>query len=528
MMYRKGLFMLQNKIFKAVFLLTGIWTIIIAGVFCVYNEDSWGWLSYVFLGSVVLSCLGLVLPQNFRKMIFFLLAFLLAVPGFLELESQLLYKTPLSYSSVLAILSTYGGEVRGLVGNFGVICLLPVLWLLFCLFLIFKARTNIRPNQKECVILLLLGCSAVGLCLSGFFKVPPKFVNLYQAVHDWIDFQKRSANLRPYKFFGIENLNSQKDGKLYVVVIGESVWRGAMSLYGHHYQTTPFMDEIKEQLYIFNDVVASGTTTQVMLNKILNFDNKGDYEGNLIDFFKSAGFKTYWLSAHARFGIADRYAHLVNHADYIKYINEKSYSQDLFGLRLDNELLPEMEKILADEAHDKVVFVHLLGSHNNSYKERYPKRYKSDSFGIRWLSAPLSFIEYLKSIHFTDQEVLKPLFEMVQRQKDKNSYVLYLSDHADDVSENWRDNACFCHFEASDSPRVYEIPFVLWFSEKYKQNNAEYVKNFASYVNRPYDSGHLIYSILDLSRLSHPKIDLTKSVFNQNFQLRKRAYDSMR
>lgn len=520
--------MLKKNLLPAIILLSVWWTMVVGGVFIFYNQGGWGWLGCIFVLSIFISLLWLVLPRNFRYLLFALIIFPLAIPGFLELESQVLFGASLSYSSVLAILNTYGKEVYDFVGNFGIKCWLPLLWLLFCLLSLFLVKIDLGLDRKRksalfclCVIIVLLsGFGAEALFL--------KFRPLYQAVADWIDFQKRSANLQPYVFDGITDLSKNGGKKLYVVVIGESVWRGAMSVYGYELETTPFMKKTKDELYIFNDVVSTGVTTQVMLNEILNFDGTGAYEGNIIDFFKSAGFKTYWLSAHARYGLADRYAHLVNHADYIKYINEQSYSQDLFGLRLDDELLPEMEKILADGAKDKIVFVHLLGSHNNRYAERYPENYRPDDFGFKRMAVPLRFIEYLKSIYFTDQKVLEPLFEMVRRYQTASSYILYLSDHADDVSEKWADEPCFCHFEATDKRRVYEIPFVLWLSEKYKRENAAYVKDFASYVNRPYESGDLIYSILDLSRLSHEKIDVTKSVFNQNFRLRKRAYDSMR
>lgn len=132
----------------------------------------------------------------------------------------------------------------------------------------------------------------------------------------------------------------------------------------------------------------------------------------------------------------------------------------------------------------------------------------------------------MKSVHFTDS-LLAKIYKQVKQQQDKSSYILYLSDHADEVSDNVEDGACFCHFDARNSRKAIEIPFVLWMSEKYKKENAVFAEKISGYLNRPYESSRAIYSILDLSRLYSQDTDVTKSIFNEKFQLRKRRYDSI-
>lgn len=536
--------MLKKSLLLTIVLLSIWWTMVIAGVFCFYNQGGWGWLGCILVLSVFICLLWLVLPRNFRYLLFALIIFPLAIPGFWELESQILYGTSLSYSSVLAILNTYSREIYDFVGNFGIKCWLPLLWLLFCLLSLLWVKIDLGLDWRKKSVLLCLSVAIVFFAGFGVAELSLKFSSLYQAAADWADFRKRSANVQAYAFDGIADLNKDNGKRLYVVVIGESAWRGVMSVYGYPKATTPFFDRIRNSLYVFNDVVSNASVTNVMLDKFLNFQDGEPYAGNLIDFFKSAGFKTYWLSAHARYGLFDRYAHLLNHVDEITYINEnrtlwtESVSSEW---SLDNELLPAFEAALEDKADKKVVFVHLMGSHGHDYRNRFFAGYEDENpifikhneevskyityehLRSKYL---IKFSDYTKSVHFTDSQVLKPLFDKVWAQKEVSSYVLYLSDHAEQVSGNPEDKACFCH--AQDVKQMHEIPFVLWLSEKYKRENAAYVKDFASYVNRPYESGDLIYSILDLSRLSHEKIDVTKSVFNQNFRLRKRAYDSMR
>lgn len=51
----------------------------------------------------------------------------------------------------------------------------------------------------------------------------------------------------------------------------------------------------------------------------------------------------------------------------------------------------------------------------------------------------------------------------------------------------------------------------MWVSDKYRHENAAFINSWNTDV--AYISDKTAYSIIDLMRMSHPLIDLTKSIF---------------
>ena len=86
--------------------------------------------------------------------------------------------------------------------------------------------------------------------------------------------------------------------------------------------------------------------------------------------------------------------------------------------------------------------------------------------------------------------------------------MLYLSDHGQDINDTKE-----CNLTARTWPNGYEVPFVVWISEKYRKDNAEFIKNWN--MNRKYVTDKTAYSLIDLARLSHPDIDLSNSIFSE-------------
>jgi heptose-I-phosphate ethanolaminephosphotransferase len=64
---------------------------------------------------------------------------------------------------------------------------------------------------------------------------------------------------------------------------------------------------------------------------------------------------------------------------------------------------------------------------------------------------------------------------------------------------------------------MYDIPFLLWQSEKYKQE-----EKIAFFPDRKYMIDDLFYSVADLLSISSNETDSTRSIFNRYFKERKR------
>ncbi|EFH7282865.1 sulfatase-like hydrolase/transferase, partial [Escherichia coli] len=89
----------------------------------------------------------------------------------------------------------------------------------------------------------------------------------------------------------------------YVVVIGESMRKDFMSLYGFSLDTTPFIDSIPKR-YISNYITTAINTT-LAVPRILSktSDNGSVYEqDNIVELANMAGLNTFWISSQGYSG----------------------------------------------------------------------------------------------------------------------------------------------------------------------------------------------------------------------------------
>ncbi len=60
---------------------------------------------------------------------------------------------------------------------------------------------------------------------------------------------------------------------------------------------------------------------------------------------------------------------------------------------------------------------------------------------------------------------------------------------------------------------MYDIPFVLWQSDKFKKDNSEFIFD----INRKYSTENLIFTISNLAKITFEEFDATKSIVNKSF-----------
>ncbi len=483
--------------------------------------------------SLLLTSVVLLLPRRRIRAAFFALFYTaLLIFNFIQIEHLILFGTKLSYSSALTMLNTDPQMILAFIGHFlgwktmgGILfCLFPFIWL-SVINIPYQLHVSLENQGKKIPVSALI--CLVALCLTvGYIRAHIKEYPFYDAdfaasYHDLKDFEKRSEKMKEFHLTDVAVQPSDKQ-QVHVIVIGESARREEMSVYGNVIRTTPFAESIRDSLYVFDNVTSWSAQTATMMEKLLTLseDEADRYkmwqEPSLIDFYNAAGFETYWISGHSMYGVFDNYSHLLKHVKHTTFINKhKNWNDGFKKHRFDSELLPAIEEALKDPAPRKVIFIHLMGSHIR-YKDRYPADYQSKNpeFKILENNAHPRYIEYVKSIHYTDW-MLSEIFKRVQKEKEASSFILYFSDHAEGVSLL---NACFCHADSKKDYEQLEIPFFLWLSDVYKQENAAYVEPFKEYLHRPYETNTWIHSILDLSRISHDKLDPKKSVFNPAFQ----------
>lgn len=361
------------------------------------------------------------------------------------------------------------------------------------------------------------------------------FLDFYRAYVncriDLVNFGKLAQERQSRAEYKVTEKSPATEPKVFVIVIGESLSKHHMSLYGYPRETNPWLKAQQNELLVFDNVVSGNVTTNTSLPMVLTFaDNKhpDDYftKPSIVDLFKSAGFTTYWITAQTFVnGTAESlYGTIAKTADSMKDCSfECVYKKDAGVLGPLDQTLNNFAK------KDIVIFVHLQGSHL-TYNERYPLdfNYFNDSFPFQTSLPQLSphqkqvINEYDNSVRYNDY-IVSSIINMV-KQKSLFSYVLYFSDHGDEVFD-FR-NVMF-HDPAIKSRYMCDIPFMLWRSDSYKK-----VVKVDEDITRPYSIEDVIYSISQLSGLSYKAYDSTKSVFSSFFKSKERLiggipYDSL-
>ncbi len=422
------------------------------------------------------------------------------VPALLTVGHQFLFNSPLNVNSVFSVFATNAREVITFLGLFTnkmlILIVVTALLLFFCV-----CRLCHKPGKG--VSNVGLGLCFVGICVLFFkLQVPLPLIPLINHYHVYKHIENDLISTQQSDHHYDSILGVTDTPQTYVIVIGESVYRGALSLYGYSRETTPFMDK-QQDLIVFQNVVSPHAVTMTSLQKALTLADDNDMspawkKGSLIQFLKDAGYKTYWISNQEEFGL---FANLVS--VLAQGADETSFPQ---GSNHDEALLPKFQKALADKANKKVIFVHLSGSHYE-YKDRYPK--KDDYFKAGELKGTAAVrAHYDNSIRYTDS-VLNQMLTAFQKDKNAAAF-LYFADHGEDVSS---DNSCFCHEEGMKTPEMFEVPFVLWLSAQYALFQPDKTEQIQSQVNEPFNTQYLMETVIDLMGLSHPDIDSSRSLF---------------
>lgn len=306
-----------------------------------------------------------------------------------------------------------------------------------------------------------------------------------------------------------------------VLVIGESTNRQRMSLYGYPRQTTPELDKLKDQLAVFDNVITPRPYTIEALQQVLTFADEENPDlylstPSLVRMMKQAGYKTFWITNQQT--MTKRNTMLTTfseQADEQVYLNN---NRNQNAAQYDGDVIEPFNKALADAAPRKLIVVHLLGTHM-SYQYRYPSNF--DKFqdrngvpaGVRDDQLP-TYNSYDNAVLYNDFVVSSLIKDYAK--SDPNGFLLYLSDHGEDVFDSAGHNTLGRN-EAKPTAPMYTIPFIAWASPKWRESHDW---NFVDDLDRPYSSSHLIHTWADLAGLSFDELDRSKSLVSADFKAR--------
>ena len=326
-----------------------------------------------------------------------------------------------------------------------------------------------------------------------------------------------------------------------VFIIGESLQRNFMSLYGYYLPTTPNLQALEQSgnLIAFSDVVSPGAKTNDVLKYVLNF---GNYESekqrpwnanlDIVNLARLANYETFWISNQERYGqwavASGASAQMTDHSDFTNQIPVYKYAYSL-----DEVMLPSIKnfksgakrsplarkdessaaEVNGTQKKDKFFILHLMGSHP-SYEFRYPKSFAK--FSAADISRePLDegqkkeLAHYLNTVAYNDF-IVSEIYKIFAGD---NTLIVYFSDHAQSLYQ-YRGKL----IHGGINRFTLEIPLIFMASDKFKEQNADLWARIAAAKNRPFLNDDLIHAIAEILEMTElPEYDPARSVINADF-----------
>lgn len=288
-----------------------------------------------------------------------------------------------------------------------------------------------------------------------------------------------------------------------ILVIGESHIKWHSSLYGYRLPTNPLLEKEKEcgRLFVFEDVAAPFIRTSDNIKNLLSCNcigqNEKWYEKPIFPaIFKKMGFHVSFFDNQGN-GSKTSTGFALNSFLYNDDILNISYNQiSDTCFRYDGEMVEYYSKMKERERRNLLIF-HLQGQHMKA-EEKYPHTNRFNKFNkddiLRndsWLNDEKRQIiaEYDNATLYNDY-VLKEITRLFE---DENTVMIYLSDHGEETYDYRDQYGRKMHDEMTSNyvKYIYEIPFMIWCSDKYITNHPTLVSELKEARLKPFSSDNL-------------------------------------
>lgn len=473
------------------------------------------------LMSYVISLFISLLNGKLKSLLRYLIILIGVVNVMMDTAIHCIMKCGFTKDLVAVFMGTNANETKEFLGmyiNLKMIMIIIAIYIVAIIICKISKRCNL-PIKLKYFCLIIVVASASVIYLRGSKNWEGVFLMKLKTTLDY----RPTPDLRNHrKNYDIIQGESPKN---VVFIIGESLNKDHMSLYGYEKITTPHLDSLKNvtNLFSFENVKSSAIGTvpafRYMMSSLRVSDSVEDWTNKdfLLDIIKSAGYNTMWISNQSSSGVHDnivaRFAEL---SDSIYWCGTKYMGPS--KVDLDEIVLPPV-KHRASDITDKYNFtvIHLAGNHEN-FSSRYSKEYSIYKEGdyLDYLeNQRRTLSEYDNSVIYNDWVVS----EIIKMYEDKESIVIYLPDHSLDIYDSSEDYAG--HARPMDVKSVaagQNIPFIVYFSPLYEAKFSNIVRRIKASTERQYHTDDIMYSILDLMNVSKvDSIEVAKySILNIN------------
>lgn len=309
---------------------------------------------------------------------------------------------------------------------------------------------------------------------------------------------------------------SESDSLNVVYVIGESYIKCHSQLYGYYLPTTPYLAQEKEKgnLFVFDHVVSPFNQTSLTMkntfccNSLRNGEKWSDYP-YFPAIFKKAGFQVYFWDIQKDDGMQALFEFSLNSFVYNKDLMREAYTQvSKNSFRYDDQAVQDFRREAKGMGKYNLVMFHLMGQHVLA-GSRYPHNKQFDTFSFRDIKCNKPYLndqkkqmiaEYDNATRYNDY-VVKHIIDLF---RDKNTVILYFSDHGEEIYD-YRDSYGRVDFDTKTAKigyrYQYEVPFMIWCSDKYQQRYPRIVDDVKKALHRPFRTDEICQVLFHIAQL---------------------------
>ena len=317
---------------------------------------------------------------------------------------------------------------------------------------------------------------------------------LYNGFQEYVENRREmEENRTTYNNVEVEVAEEMPD---VVFIVGESLRPDHLGLNGYERNTTPLLGA-ESNLVNFKAARSTGTHTHSSLPYVFteadSTDMQWGYEQqSFITLFKKAGYATAWI---ANQDIGKSYSYFAHEPDTLINVNS-TRSPYSYGKWLDSDILPFYDRWMSGHKTKPVLTIlHTIGSHW-WYKSHYVEKDAlylpdMDSKQIGSMSRQQIINSYDNSILATD----KFISEIIDRNRDRNAIVIYVSDHGESLGED----GVWLH--ATEAPELHEVAMFVWYSDSYSGKYPEKVKTIEQMSTRKFSTDDFFDFILETASI---------------------------
>ena len=437
--------------------------------------------SLMFL-SLLCFCIVFLRKNKFLRSIAYLLLLLLSFNFILSASCFFIYKQGFNVGMTLSILETNVSESLSMVKTLVLPIITTIVFYSILLLIFIGGSRILDKNQKNSKFLKFF--SFLWIILPALFFIKHKYIsnkgggftikNVFYHSTDFLAAQALKEEIEEIKNTKVDfNLIKTDEQPIenIVILIGESVRKQNMSIYGYQRDTTPIEASEKENMLLYQNAYSPAAITNISVPIVLSNLNISNYKrelrklsDNVVNTANHLNYNTFWYSTQ---GGAQGITAIASFAKNKKFLNG-----------YDEAVLPYLKDALKDSSPKKLIVLHINGSHPYAC-DKYPPKEAVWQGGIDEC--------YDNSIRYTDK-LIGQIFELL---KDKNSALVYFSDHG-----QIKENEIYKH---GDYREAVQVPYFVWFSPSIKTDKK------GQKIEEPTSITTVYSKVLELMGTKNPK-----------------------